>query len=123
MSRPADVVRTFFELMEARDWDAAGALLSPSIRIEYTQTGERFDGPKFLAMNEAYPEGWSIEVVEVLGTGPRVAGQVCVTQAAEVFWCAGFYTVSNGMIVSGTEHWVTERSDPPPEWRQRFTTR
>lgn len=47
MGRPADAVRAFFESMEARDWLAAGTLLSPSVHIEFTETGERFDGPNF----------------------------------------------------------------------------
>ncbi len=123
MDRPADVVRAFFELMEARDWPAAGNLLSPSVHIEYTETGETFDGPRFLAMNEAYPEGWSITVIETIAHEGRVAAQVRVDHDDQVFWCAGFYTVSEGLIAEGTEHWVSERSEPPPEWRRQFATR
>lgn len=115
-------MRSFFERMQARDWASAGEMLSPVVRIEYTETGERFDGPRFLAMNEAYPDGWSIDVVEVISSGTRVAAQVRVDHGDDVFWCAGFYSVADGVITEGTEHWVTERSQPPPEWRQRFTT-
>ena len=107
--------------MEARDWRGAGELLSPSVRIEYTATGEVFEGSDFLAMNEAYPEGWSIEVIETISAGPRAAAQVRVDHGGNVFWCAGFYTISNGVIVKGTEHWVTEKSESPPEWRLPFT--
>ena len=116
------MVRAFFERMEARDWDGAGACLSPDIHIEFTETGERFDGPNFLAMNRAYPEGWAIEVVETVAAADRVAVQVRVTQGDEVFWCAGFYTVTEGVIASGIEHWVTEGSQPPPEWRGPFVS-
>jgi len=108
--------------MEARDWPGAGRLLSPSLSVEFTETGERFDGANFLAMNEAYPEGWSIEVLDTLADGDRVAAQVRVTHHDEVFWCAGFYTVTNGTIASGREHWVTEFSQPAPEWRRPFTS-
>lgn len=116
------VVRAFFERMDARDWSGAGQLLSPALHIEYTETGEHFDGTNFLAMNKAYPAGWSIDVVETLTAGDRVAAQVRVTHGAQIFWCAGFYTVIGGVIASGVEHWVTERSSPGPEWRQRFVT-
>lgn len=115
-------MRAFFELMEARDWLGAGLLLSPSIRIEFTETGERFDGPNFLAMNKSYPEGWSIEVVETISAGSRVAAQVRVDHGEDVFWCAGFYSVVDGRIMRGTEHWVTEGSVPPPDWRRAFAT-
>ncbi|MEM9650484.1 MAG: nuclear transport factor 2 family protein [Actinomycetota bacterium] len=122
MSETGSVVRTFFERMEARDWDGAGTLLAPDLHIEFTETGERFDGGNFLAMNRAYPEGWSIEVVEVLAAGPRVAAQVRVIHRDVTFWCAGFYDVQDGTIRSGVEHWVTEGSESPPVWRRPFTT-
>jgi SnoaL-like domain len=119
---PAAVVRAFHERMEARDWLGAGELLSPTVHIELTETGEHFDGPNFLAMNRAYPEGWAIEVVETIAAGDRVATQVRVRHGDDVFWCAGFYTVANGAIASGTEHWVTAGDQAPPEWRRPFTT-
>ena len=117
---PTEVVRAFFESMEARDWAAADACLAPDLVIDFTETGERFVGDGFLAMNRAYPEGWSIDVVEVLGGGDRVAAQVKVTQPPEVFWCAGFYTVRDGVICDGVEHWVTAGSQPAPAWRAPF---
>ncbi|MDJ0771655.1 MAG: nuclear transport factor 2 family protein [Ilumatobacter sp.] len=121
MAQPADVVRALFERMQARDWDGAAALLAPDLTVEWTQTGERFEADGFVAMNQAYPEGWSIDVVETLGAGSRVAAQVRVDQPPHTFWCAGFYEVVDGQVVSGVEHWVTAGSEPPPEWRQRFT--
>jgi hypothetical protein len=116
------VVRSLFERMQARDWAGAGRYLSPSVHIEFTETGERFDGPKFLAMNQAYPEGWSIEVVDIVPAADRVAAQVRVDHGQDVFWCAGFYTVAEGVIVDGTEHWVRERSQDPPRWRRPYAT-
>ena len=59
---PRDVVTQFFVRMEARDWRGAEQLLHDAIHIEYTATGETFDGPSYLAMNEAYPEGWRLDV-------------------------------------------------------------
>ena len=119
---PVAVVRSFFESMEARDWDRAGALLSEDLIIEFTETGERFLGGNFLAMNRAYPEGWTIEVVETIGSGDRVAAQVKVDLGDDLFWCAGFYTVQDGLITNGVEHWVTARSQQPPPWRDRFSS-
>lgn len=122
MSSQDVVVRRFFESMQARDWEAAGNLLSPEVHIEFTATGERFDGDDYLAMNRAYPEGWAIEVVETVPAGDRVAAQVRVTLGDDVFWCAGFYTVESGTITDGVEHWVTERSETPPSWRRAFSS-
>lgn len=126
MSRPAPapdaVVRRFLEEMQARNWDEAGACLSPSIRIEYTETGEVFEGPSFLAMNRDYPDGWSIHIAEVLSQGDRVAAQFRVDHGNDVFWCAGFYTISDELIVEGVEHWLTAGSLAPPEWRAPYRT-
>lgn len=122
MAGPGSVVRQFFELMEARDWEAAGRLLSPDAVIEFSATGERFVGPAFLKMNAAYPEGWSIQMVETLAHGDRVAAQVRVVHGEDVFWCAGFYSVGDEVITAGVEHWVTEGADPPPGWREPYTT-
>ena len=120
MPDPAGVVRAFYERMQARDWDGAGELLDPGVQVRYTATGERFVGSSFLDMNRAYPEGWTILVEEALSAGDRVASQVRVDHGGDEFWCAGFYTVRDGRIVDGVEHWVTARSETPPEWRRPF---
>jgi ketosteroid isomerase-like protein len=122
MPDAGDVVREFHERMQARDWDGAAELLDPSIEIRYTATGERFVGAAFLAMNRAYPDGWTIQVHEVMTSGARVAAQVRVDQGQEIYWCAGFYTVRDGRIVDGVEHWVTACSEPAPPWRHAYTT-
>ena len=120
MTTPVEVVRSFFERMEARDWEAAAALVDPLAGIEYTATGESFTGAGFVAMNEAYPEGWSITVADVLAEGNRVAAQVRVDHGETVFGWAGFYSVADGQIRGGTEHWVTAGGDPAPGWRAAF---
>jgi ketosteroid isomerase-like protein len=118
-----DVVRSFFDAMEARDWDRAGDFLAPSVDVRFTATGERFVGTNFLAMQRAYPDGWHIDVVEILASGNRTAAQVRVVLDDEVFWCAGFYTVQDGRIVDGVEHWITADSETPPAWRIPFAAR
>ncbi len=118
---PDLVVRSFFERMEERRWNAAEALVAPDAVIGFSETGERFRGDHFVAMNRADPEGWTITVVEVLATRDRVAAQVRVELPPETFWCAGFSTVESGRIVEGPEHWVTEGHAEPPQWRRPFT--
>jgi len=115
-----EIVREFHRRMQARDWRGAESFLADDVHIEYTSTGEQFDGPAFLAMNEAYPEGWSLEVREVVAAGDRVAAQVRVHHADQVFWCAGFYTVTDDRIARGVEHWVTEGAETPAPWRREF---
>jgi ketosteroid isomerase-like protein len=118
---PADVVRALYDRMQARDWASAAACMAPSARIQYTATGEQFTGAGFMAMNEAYPEGWTIEVIDIVATGDRVAAQVRVPNGGQIDWVSGFYTVTDGVIVEGTEHWVTDGLEPAPDWRRPFT--
>jgi SnoaL-like domain len=121
---PANVVRQFFELMQARRWTDAGCLLADDVHVEYTATGEKFDGDRFLAMNAEYPGVSELEIVvkEVIALGNRVAAQVVVHMGDESFWCAGFYTVIDERISDGVEHWVTEGSEEPPSWRKKYTS-
>lgn len=120
--QPADVVRALFQRMQARDWAGAATCMAPDARVRYTATGEQFSGSGFMALNEAYPEGWNIEVVDIVAAGDRVAAQVRVPNGSQIDWLTGFYSVTNGVITDGTEHWVTERSEAPPAWRAPFTT-
>ena len=119
---PVDVVRQLFERMQARDWPGAASVMSPTAVIRYTATGEQFTGAAFMAMNEAYPDGWNIEVMDVMASGQRVAAHVRVPNGDQIDWLSGFYTVADDTIVEGAEHWVTERSEPAPAWRATFTS-
>lgn len=118
----AAVVRALFERMQARDWAGAREVMADDARVTYSATGEVFTGAAFMAMNEAYPEGWTIEIIDILAAGHRVAAQICVPNGGQIDWLSGFYTVADGRIVEGHEHWVTERAEPAPDWRAPFTT-
>jgi SnoaL-like domain len=114
------VVRRLHELMEARDWAGARACVADDATVVYPVSGERFTGRGWMAMNEAYPEGWTIEIVEIVDHGNRAASRVRVTLGAEVALCAGFYSVDGERITDATEIWATESGETPPEWRRPF---
>jgi ketosteroid isomerase-like protein len=119
----AEVLRTFQEAMQARDWSRARLLLHDDLVVDYPSTGERFvGGDAFLAMNRAFPEGWAISVQQVIEDGERVAAEVRVEQDGSVFWSASFAVVRDGQIIHLTEYWVTERGEQPPDWRAAFTS-
>ena len=119
--QPSEVVRALFERMQARDWAGARETMATDARIRYSATGEEFSGAGFMTMNEAYPEGWSIEVIDVVASDDRVAAQVRVPNGGQIDWLSGFYTVAGGMIIEGHEHWVTEGAETAPDWRRPFT--
>ena len=114
------VVRRLHELMEARDWAGARACVSDDARVDYPVSGERFTGRRWMDMNEAYPEGWTIEILEILEDGHRAGARVRVTLGHEISLCAGFYSVDDGRITAATEIWATEAGETPPEWRRPF---
>lgn len=116
----AEIVRSFFEAMQARDWARVRTFIADDAMVDWTETGERFIGQRFVDVNEAHPEGWTIDVIETIEAHGRVATQVRVDHGDETFWCAGFYSVADGRITAGTEHWVTADSHEPPEWRREF---
>jgi hypothetical protein len=119
----AEVVRALFERMEARDWDGAKATLADDAVVDWPHTGERYaDADSFIGMQRAYPEGWHIEVRRVFEEAPVVVAEVRVTQDDQVFHCVGLYEIDGKRVAGGTEYWVTEGSEEPPEWRRPFTS-
>jgi ketosteroid isomerase-like protein len=113
---PAAVVRGLFERFEARDWAGARALVADDAVVRWPHTGEVFaSGDAFIAVNEGYPEGWTIRVLRVVADGDQVASEIEVPHTEQgTSWAASFWTVRDGRIVAGTEYWVDEPTGPPP---------
>ncbi|GAB3122543.1 hypothetical protein GCM10027160_41570 [Streptomyces calidiresistens] len=122
---PRECVVELWRRMEARDWSGLGALIAPDAVIDWPATGERIVGRSaFVAVNREYPEGWSIRVLDVLAEpgGERVVSEVEVPQeGVGVFRVASFWTVRGGLVVAGTEYWVTVGGDAAPAWRAPWT--
>jgi SnoaL-like domain len=107
--------------MQARDWAGVRTHVSDDAVIEYPVSGERFSGPRWVDMNEAYPEGWTIEILEIVDHGDRAAARVRVMlDEAEVSLCAGFYSTDGERLTGGIELWSTEHGETPPEWRRPY---
>ncbi len=121
-SSPVQVVESLWERMQARDWAGVGELLAADVVVDWFASQERISGREnFVAVNAEYPEGWSIEVLSVIGDGERVVSEVEVPHAQlGVFRVVSFWTVRAGVIVEGLEYWTTKGGDPAPEWRRRW---
>jgi ketosteroid isomerase-like protein len=118
----AEVVRQLWERISDRDWLAVRELLAPDLRVEWPATGEVFLGPdNFVAVQSRYPEGWSINVLQVIAQGDTVVADVEVPhKGVGTFRVASFCTVRNGLVAQAVEYWVTVGGDEPPDWRAPY---
>ena len=123
---PSDAVRKFWAAIAARDWAGMADLLHPDVVVEWPASGERIVGrDNVVAVNREYPEGWAIDVLRVIGTDDDVAvSEVEVPhQGLGVFRAASFWTVRDGLIVSGREYWIGVGTEEPPAWRSAYAER
>ncbi len=72
MTDTAARARAFVENLEARDWDAWTALLSPDVIYEMPQSRERIRGrDRYLRFNQTYPGDWHLQPKVVIGDESR----------------------------------------------------
>ena len=120
----ADVVRSYWAAVSAREWDSAQALLSPVFVAEWPQTRERFrDAESYIAMNRAYPGEHRIEIDRVTSSGDRVITEVrIVTNGGEQdLFAISVFQVRGGQILRATEYWAHRYE--APEWRAQWVER
>jgi ketosteroid isomerase-like protein len=121
----AAVVTELWDRIAARDWLGFGRLLADDVVLELPTSGELVRGrANVVAVNAEYPEGWSVEVLRVVGAGDQVASEVEVPLAGVgVFRAASFWTVREGRVVHGREYWTLLGADEAPAWREQYTER
>lgn len=124
----ARLIRRFWELFDAEEWAAAGELLADDVVVEWPHSAELIRGrDNVLAVNVEYPGSSRIRVLQVVGGDDRadgvVASEVEVTNGADLFWAASFFTVEGGLICHVREFWVDAPTEPPPTSRSRYTQR
>jgi ribosomal protein S18 acetylase RimI-like enzyme len=128
---PVAVVRSAWQRVQARDWAGFRALLHTDLSARWWTSGERFVGADaFVRVQSEYPEGWSIDVLEVsaLADG-RVLSVVRVDHGGVSFFGTTVFEVESGLVREIDELWGT--FEPPPDWRspprhagwQRFDSR
>ena len=117
----AQLIREFWSHIQAREWEAAHAFLTPEFTATWPHTGERFIGrDNFIAMNREYPEGWTLHILDIASTGDMAVSQVEILHDGERHHGASFFTLRDGLISAVTEYWVQHGAEKPPEWRQKF---
>lgn len=107
----ADVVAELWRRIQARDWDAVGALLAEDFVLEWPNARIRIRGrTNFVGFNRSYPEGWSIEVIRIVGTGSIGVSEVRVPHpTVGPYYALSFFEIVDGRLARGREYWVEER--------------
>ena len=111
------VVRQLWAALQLRDWPAARALLRDDLQATWWTSGEQFSGAdSFIAVQAAYPEGWTIRLKEAVRLDDgRVLSVVRVDHPPAHFYATSLCRVDDGLIAGIDEYWAT--LDAPPAWR------
>jgi GNAT superfamily N-acetyltransferase len=113
---PLVVLGGLWRAIQARDWPAVRALLHEDAVVHWLASGEQMSADAYVAVNAAYPEGWSVEPLQLQALhDARVLSLVRVPHGAEVHLAHSLARVRHGRIVHLQELWAT--CHEPPAWR------
>jgi ketosteroid isomerase-like protein len=117
-----EVVSRFWDRIQARDWDGLRDLLAEDFYVEWPDTRLRIRGrDNFVEFNRTYPEGWTIEVQEILAQGETVVSEVRVPHVEQgIYYVISIFTVDGDRLVRGREYWLEEHVEEQPVERARF---
>ena len=115
MSDNRELVVTFIESLEARDWETWAGLLDENVVYEVPQTRERITGrDRYLQFNQEYPGDWHLRLKVALADDANgVAWFGWRLPDAEPADGMAFFTFVDGLITSVTDFWP-EPYEPPP---------
>jgi limonene-1,2-epoxide hydrolase len=115
----SEVVSSFWERIQARDWEGLGRLLAEDFVVEWPDLKQRIRGRQnFVEFNRTYPEGWTIEVLGIIAEGETVVSEVRVPHAERgIFYVISVLKVEGDRIVSGREYWLKEHQEELPAER------
>lgn len=116
----AAVVRRFWALMDAADFEGAAALLADGAVCDWPQSRERIRGrANFVAVNAHYPGRWHIAVRQIIAAGAEAASEVVMTNdAGERVRAVSFFVVRDGQIERETDYWPEPYA--APTWRAQW---
>lgn len=111
-----------YQAYDRRDWEAAAALLAHDARVSMVATDESLAGrDEVIRFQRAYPEPWGrITLLRVVGDDGAAAVEFDVRGGAGVFRCVALWQAAGGLLVEGTEYWVTPGGESPPPTRESW---
>lgn len=108
------IARTFWETLEARDWEAFGAVVIDDVVAWWPQSRERVRGREALVRFMAeFPGDWHLRVERDHVDSTGAATLIAFTSGGETVSGATFFELaSDGRISGFTEFWP-EPYEPP----------
>jgi ketosteroid isomerase-like protein len=118
----AVLVAELWRQIEARNWDGVGDLLAEDFVMEWPHSRERIRGRhNFVELNRNFPEGWSIEVLRIVGEEKLAVSEIRVPHPElGVHYAVSFFAVEDGRLARAREYWVEEghQTEPPSDRSQ-----
>ena len=120
-TKTAALVAGLYGAYQDRAWDRAAGYLHPDATVDMPATAERLTGrDEVIAFQRDYPEPWGdLSVQRVVADDDGAAAQVSIrAPGGHRFAMAAIWTVRDGLLDHGVEHWVTVGGEPPPPERR-----
>lgn len=112
-----DLVRGFWDAMQANDWDRAASYLAPECVIDWPCSGERIVGRSdFATVQARYPTNtgrWSFDVHRLVADGDTVVSEVTVTDGEQSARVVAFSEFAGNLIIRQVEYWPTAYEPMP----------
>jgi predicted SnoaL-like aldol condensation-catalyzing enzyme len=118
MDKHAEVVREFWKIFDAAQYDGIAQFMHPDCNVYWPNTRELLRGrQKLIDVNKRYPGRWRIDIVDIISAADLVISVVRVysNETKQSFFATSFFKFEEGIISQITEYWG-ENSEPPP-WR------
>jgi ketosteroid isomerase-like protein len=111
--------------IQARDWPGLTELLDEDFTVDWPDMSWRISGrANYVEFNRNYPEGWSIEVMRVVGEGDTAVTEVRVPhETLGVYYTVGFFESDGERLTRAREYWLPERNEDVPAEREQWFER
>ncbi|WP_298323196.1 nuclear transport factor 2 family protein [Haloactinopolyspora sp.] len=114
MAKTAEIVTTYWNAADARDWDTFATTLADDVVYTLPQTRERIRGKSaYVQFNAEYPGAWRLTVQRLVAVGDEAASWVDFRVGDEQMIGVTFFRLVDGKIVDVTDVWP-EPYEPPP---------
>jgi len=122
VSARTDTAARLFELIGARKFEEAKALLTPDFVQEWPQSGERIRGPdNAMAVNENYPGLPTFALRRIVEGGDLVVAETTLSYGGTIVNGVHVFEFQGDRVARETDYF----SEPfhAPDWRARWVER